>query len=120
MTEGSDDGCFAEKDGATPLDPDEREGLKLSHVETRGELDQVEQQNIQDCYRWLASQRKHKGIGFLSEEFARALHHRMFGAVWRWAGHYRTSEKNIGIHPGEISAALRNLLEDARFWTEPG
>ncbi len=35
-------------EGATPLDPDEMEGLKFPHIETRGELDQLEQQNIQD------------------------------------------------------------------------
>lgn len=47
-------------EGATPLDPDEMEGLKLRHIETRGELDQVEQQNIQEGFNWLTRQRKYK------------------------------------------------------------
>jgi len=47
-----------EPDGATPLDPDEREGLKLPHIQTRGELDQVEQVNIQDGLLWLGKQKK--------------------------------------------------------------
>ena len=33
--------------GATPLDPDERDGLKHKHITTRGELDELEQANIQ-------------------------------------------------------------------------
>ncbi|MFV2032309.1 MAG: hypothetical protein ACC663_07420 [Gammaproteobacteria bacterium] len=40
-------------DGATPLDPDEIEGLRFKHVETRGELNQLEQQNIQIGLKWL-------------------------------------------------------------------
>jgi len=39
---------FKYPDGATPLDPDEMEGLKHPHIGTRGELEQLEQQNIQD------------------------------------------------------------------------
>jgi hypothetical protein len=31
------------------------EGLKYPHIETRGELDQLEQQNIQEGYNWLKS-----------------------------------------------------------------
>lgn len=37
---------FAEPDGATPLDPDELQGLKFPHVTTRSELDELEQANI--------------------------------------------------------------------------
>ena len=40
-------------EGATPLDPDELEGLKFPHVTTRGELDHLEQANIQEGVRWL-------------------------------------------------------------------
>lgn len=36
-----------EPDGATPLDPDEREGLKFRHVTTRGELNALEQANVE-------------------------------------------------------------------------
>lgn len=37
--------------GATPLDPDELDGLKYKHVTTRGELDELEQVNIEDGLR---------------------------------------------------------------------
>ena len=82
-------------EGATPLDADEMEGLKFPHIATRGELDQLEQQNIQDGYRWLARQRKYKD--FLSEEFLLELHRQFFGSVWIWAGSFRRSDKNIGF-----------------------
>ncbi|MEQ8281567.1 MAG: hypothetical protein RIC04_04455 [Parvibaculum sp.] len=34
-------GAADEPDGATPLDPDEREGLRFRHVATRGELNEL-------------------------------------------------------------------------------
>jgi len=39
--------------GATPLDPNELGGLKHKHVTTRGELDELEQANIESGLRWL-------------------------------------------------------------------
>jgi fido (protein-threonine AMPylation protein) len=44
-------------DGATPLDPDELDGLKFGHITTRSELDELEQANIQEGLRWLARRR---------------------------------------------------------------
>jgi Fic-DOC domain mobile mystery protein B len=44
------------------------------------------------------------------------LHRRMLGDVWRWAGKFRTSERNIGIAHWEIPVALRILLEDTKAW----
>ena len=38
--------------GATPIDPDEAEGLRLSHITTRSELDRWEQDNIVDAENW--------------------------------------------------------------------
>lgn len=35
-------------EGATVLEPEELEGLKFKHVETRGELDQLELTNIRE------------------------------------------------------------------------
>ncbi len=103
-------------DGATPLDPDEMEGLKFTHIETRGELDQLEQQNIQEGFAWLARQRKYSDL--LTEAFLLELHKRLFGLVWSWAGHFRRSGKNIGVDCLVIGVELRNLFDDARFWLE--
>jgi Fic-DOC domain mobile mystery protein B len=42
----------------------------------------------------------------------------MFDRVWRWAGKYRTTERNLGVKPFEIEPALRQALDDARYWIE--
>lgn len=42
----------------------------------------------------------------------------MFSDVWRWAGTFRTSERNIGIPYYEIPIALGQLLDDVRTWIE--
>ena len=62
---------FEEPEGATPLDPDEKEGLKFSHITTRGQLNELEQANIEEGLRWLARQRN---PDVLSEDFVRQLH----------------------------------------------
>ncbi len=54
----------------------------------------------------------------LSEKFVKDLHRQMLGDVWRWAGKFRTSERNIGIAHWEIPVALRQLLDDTRAWIE--
>ena len=102
-------------DGATPLDSDELAGLKFKHITTRGELDHLEQANIQQGLLWL---QRHKGNDLLNEGFIRELHRHLFGEVWNWAGTFRTTEKNIGIDPIQIGIQLRNLLDDAQFWIE--
>jgi len=104
-------------EGATPLDPDELEGLKFKHITTRGELDELEQSNIQSGLLWL-ERRRSKDI--LDSQFLRELHKQLFGDVWTWAGTFRTREKNIGIDPVMIGVELQRLLDDARYWAENG
>lgn len=57
-------------EGTTPLDPDEADGLLLSHITTRAELDRWEQDNIAEAETW-AFRRAHPDI--LSDGFARRL-----------------------------------------------
>ncbi len=104
-------------EGATPLDPDEMEGLKFKHVKTRDELDHLEQGNIQTGLQWLNRSRE-KNI--LDELFVRELHKRLFGEVWTWGGTFRKTGKNIGVDPEQIAVKLRMLLGDARHWIENG
>ncbi len=106
---------FDEPDGATPLDPDEMQGLKFPHVTTRGELDELEQANIEQGLAWISRRR---GGSIFDNGFVRTLHKRLFGDVWAWAGEYRLTEKNIGIDPLQIPVQLRMLLDDARYWAE--
>ena len=47
--------------GATPIDPDEAEGLIPEHVATRGELDELEEANIQEGLEW-ALRRDRKSV----------------------------------------------------------
>jgi Fic-DOC domain mobile mystery protein B len=101
--------------GATPLDPDEIDGLKLNHISTRAELDRWEQENIQDALAWLRRRRK---SDILTKAFICQLHHQMFGKVWKWSGEFRRTNKNIGIEWPYISINLRQLLDDVRVWIE--
>ena len=108
-------GIAGEPDGATPLDPDDMEGLKFRHVMTRGELNELEQANITNGLYWLDRARKRD---VLDAAWLRELHRRLFGEVWRWAGTFRRTEKNIGVDPSEIAPQLAMLLGDAGYWAE--
>ena len=101
--------------GATPLDPDELEGIKYKHVETRNELDELEQANIQEGLLWVS---RFKTKEILNEEFICKLHKKLFGKVWSWAGNYRKSGKNIGVDAHLIPMELRLLLDDLDYWLE--
>jgi Fic-DOC domain mobile mystery protein B len=107
-------GPFDADDNATPLTPAERDGLIPTHVTLRSELNELEQQNILEADQW-AFQRKRR---VLDDAFLRGLHRRMFGHVWRWAGKYRTSERNIGIESYRIEVELHHLVDDVRYWIE--
>ncbi|HEY4876385.1 MAG TPA: mobile mystery protein B [Puia sp.] len=102
--------------GATPLDPDEIEGLRIKHITTRPELDRWEQDNIQEALAWLEKRRNKKEI--VNPEFVCLLHDKMFSKVWLWSGAFRRSNKNIGIEWQHIPVALRQLLDDVNFWIE--
>ncbi len=106
---------FEEPEGATPLDPDERQGLKFGHVTTRGELDELEQANIEQGLAWVSRRR---GGSIFDDASIRSLHRKLFGDVWTWAGQYRLTEKNIGVDPLQVPVQLRVLLDDARYQAE--
>lgn len=108
-------GVMGYPDGATPLDPDEMEGLRFKHIATRGELDQLEQANIIEGMNWL---KKQKIPDVLTEGFVCDLHKRLFGQVWKWAGSFRKTEKNIGIDPRQVAIQLRQLLDDTQYWID--
>ena len=102
-------------DGQTPLDEDEKEGLKISTITTRGDLDEFEQQNIEKAVEWTLKN-KFKEERILSEDFIKSLHKRMFEDVWNWAGEFRKTEKSLGVDPYKIGIELRNLLDDCKYW----
>ena len=108
---------FDYKDGQTPLDEEEKEGLKIKSITTQGELDEFEQLNIEKAVEWTIHT-KFKLEKILTEKFVRDLHQRMYGDVWEWAGEFRKTEKNIGIPWTQIGIELKNLLDDTKYWIE--
>src|SRR4030042_409294 len=97
----------------TSLDPNEIEGLKLSHITTRQELDRWEQDNILEAFNWIELQ---KPNDLITEKFIMELHKRMFCNIWSWAGSYRKTNKNIGIDWWKIPVELKSLIDDALYW----
>ena len=105
------------EEGQTPLDEEEKEGLLISSITTKGELDEVEQHNIEDAIRWTIERRKKFAIEeILTEQFIMELHRRMLSSVWKWAGEFRKTDKNIGVSKYTISVELKTLIEDCKYW----
>lgn len=107
-------GLDQQPDNATPLTAEEREGLIPSHVALRRELNELEQQNILEANTWVFGRKRNP----VDEGFGRHLHRRMFGAVWRWAGIYRTTNKTIGVDRSLIQIRLYEALNNTRFWMD--
>jgi Fic-DOC domain mobile mystery protein B len=110
----------SQPEGSTPLDPDELHDLRVRHVSTRGEVDELEEANIQSALAW--AERKtlsgRRRVDVLTEQFLYELHRRMFGAVWKWAGQPRRTNKNIGVDKSVITVEVNKFLDDARHWRE--
>ncbi len=102
-------------DSTTPLDYDELKGLIPTHITTRGELDFLELENINQAMTW--SERL-KTRDILNTDFICLLHKKMFSNVWKWAGKFRKSQKNIGISHIHIAVELQTLCDDANAWLE--
>jgi Fic-DOC domain mobile mystery protein B len=110
-------GIFEEPDSATPLTPGEMRDLILAHIAYRRELNEAAQGNIARAEEWALSRCRRDLLG---EKFIEDLHKHMFGDVWRWAGKFRTSQRNIGIDYWLIPMELRQLLDDSKAWIEFG
>ena len=106
---------FEADDNSTPLTAEEKDGLKLKWITLRSELNEAEARNIAQAQIWLMS---NKSKDIFSDTFLRELHKKMFGDVWKWAGAYRTSERNIGVSPYQIPIKLMQLFDDVKFWIE--
>ena len=108
---------FTYPEGATPLTNDELHDLIPRHVSSQSELNAVEQMNVAKAIMQLSRKKiSHKDI--LDEGFVRRLHKNLFGEVWKWAGKYRKSDKNIGVSWLEIPIHLKKLLGDVKYQIE--
>ncbi len=104
---------FDYAEGATPLNADEVNNLIPRHLTTQHELNEWEQFNIVQAEQWLF-RRKQQDI--YSLEFAQKLHHKMFDQTWKWAGEFRKTQTNIGVHSVYIGQELKKLFGDVCYW----
>ncbi len=107
---------MAHSDGQTPLDEEEKEGLRLP-LTTREDLDEFEQKNVEKAVEW-ALKKRFRQDQILSEAFIKQLHRRMFGDVWKWAGTFRETNKNLGVDWFQIGIQVRHVLDDVKYWIE--
>ena len=105
------------QDGQTPIDEDEKKGLLIKSITTNGELNEHEQLNIENAVEWII-QTKFNPDKILTEQFIKKVHKKMYSDVWKWAGEFRKSEKNIGVEWINISVELKYLLDDTKYWIE--
>ena len=101
--------------GATAIDPDEIKDLIPDYISTMGELNELEQSNIANAFVWVGKQQLDD---LLSVSFVLKLHEKMFDQVWKWAGRFRRSNKNIGVMKENIQTDLAILIGDTQFWIQ--
>jgi Fic-DOC domain mobile mystery protein B len=101
--------------GQTPINEEELDGLKIRTITLQVELNEFEQYNIEKALLWLRGQRLTMDH-VLSELFVLRIHAKMFGEVWQWAGNFRKTEKNLGVNSVMIRIALKELINDAKYW----
>jgi len=104
-------------DGNTPIRQEEAEHL-IPRISTMVELNEYEALNILRAREWAFDGRTMKVSDPLDELYVRDLHSRMFDNVWKWAGNYRQTERNIGCDPREIVQRIPQLLANTRYWLE--
>jgi Fic-DOC domain mobile mystery protein B len=100
--------------GATPLDPDESQGLIPEHISTQQQLNEWELMNILEAQeKALRTIPPHTDL--LNLHYLQHLHKQMFSRTWQWAGTLRKSNKNIGIDWPQIAINIRVLLDDVQY-----
>jgi Fic-DOC domain mobile mystery protein B len=58
---------------------------------------------------------RQKSRDLFDEGFVRDLHKKMYDRTWKWAGTFRTSNKNIGVDWTQVAVRLRTLLDNTRY-----
>ena len=100
---------------------DDTSGLILTQLTTRADRNAAEAHAISLAYdKYIFEARRKKWeTRWLTNGFLCAVHHEMFGAIWTWAGKYRTDNLNIGIDWHLIPEQIRLLCDDFHYWNEP-
>ncbi|MFN7883768.1 MAG: mobile mystery protein B [bacterium] len=99
------------------MDEEEKRGL-IPNLITREDLNAFEQENILEARQWVMQKTTLSKLDVWTEKFLLNLHKRMFGHVWKWAGTFRKTNKNIGVDRLCIITELHQLLGDAQYWLE--
>ena len=110
-----------EPSGAIPLEQEDLDGLIPEFIATRADLNHVEFENIAKALPWARRQARVLGPERILEyPFMLALHRRMFGDVWTWAGRQRRRTHQhrggtvLDCHPVQASVRRRQALARSR------
>jgi Fic-DOC domain mobile mystery protein B/predicted DNA-binding mobile mystery protein A len=100
---------------AAPLAAGETDGLRLSHLATRGELERWERGNIAEAEAWAFARKR---LDPLTVDWMLQLHLRMFGQVWKSAGALRAGDSERGAPAPEVRSRLDTLCGNAAYWAK--
>lgn len=107
---------FEFPEGSTPIF--DASGLIPAWVHNLGDLNRVEAENIIDAQRKFLRAPVGEPKNWFRIRELKAIHHAMFGNVWKWAGSYRTSVTSIGVKPNLIPMQLSELCQQVLSWSE--
>lgn len=84
-------------------------------IRKQAELDAVEEEQIALAQVWLMKRPCESSDEVLNPEWLKALHGRMLGRVWSFAGHFRTTRLNLGVAPHQLEPELTRGLNLAKM-----
>jgi Fic-DOC domain mobile mystery protein B len=107
---------FKDRDGQTILPKELYRGLKIKTIQTMGELDEYEEDNIAKGLLWLIKQKEDPK----KYPFWIKLHKKLFDKVWSWAGKIRIHELDNPdfCNPLHIWSKLYQLEKDLSYWLD--
>lgn len=108
---------FQAEANETPLTEEEKLDL-IPSLSTRAELNAAERSNILTARLWAMRSRTLKREDLITDAFSRELHRRMFNGVWKWAGRYRKTERNLGWEVHRLTEGVYNAFADAQVWLD--
>jgi Fic-DOC domain mobile mystery protein B len=94
----------------------EEQAMLVPSLSTRAQLIEVERRHINAARVWAMRGAVLRRSDLLTEAFARDLHRRMFGGIWRGAGKYRATRCSPGWEPRQIAEGVAMFLDDADGW----
>lgn len=102
-------------DGQTSIDEEEREDLIPFWITNNRQLNRLEQENINAAMSTFYK-KKLPIKKILTISLVKNLHKKVFDRVWKWAGEFRKTDKNIGVTKNEIITSTYILFGDVNFW----